>query len=111
MPLKKLLGLTVMAVGIGWYSWIKMAEQAAPTSAVLSSSVKFPERSINGNGTRGIAARVPLLQVRAASSSTDAEDSVMEGQSDVGKHGVSGRNWSGQNVSPRRAKQFDQPLG
>jgi hypothetical protein len=112
MPVKKLLGLFIMAAGIGWYSQIKMSEQANPASITLSSSAKtFPELRGSSNSS-AVRARSPD-QPRAASPSTDASEGALEEQADSGKGGMglAGRNWTGHTVSPRRAKQFDRPFG
>lgn len=108
MPLKKLLGLIVMAIGIGWYSQIKLAE-SQPPKPVLSST-QAPPTPLSRRSSSP-AAMLPASTVKAVPQRSGLPPPVPNAQlppEGVGKsRSRQERAWPGQAISPRKSAAFD----
>lgn len=92
MPLKKLLGLVVMAAGIAWYSHIKLTEAPSPRAHPTATAEQNGDQAGNAENHskarevgRGLPPLVPAEQQRP----------------------IRGPAWGGQIVSPRKGSHFD----
>lgn len=89
MPLKKFLGIVIMAGGIGWYSQIKLSEAPVAKQAADEGGAQDAQQSGATPAPRGGLAKV-------------ATGRDGDGPGDVA------RGYPGQVVSPRKATLFDK---